>query len=242
MSARFHDAKPVPAVIQTHDLRKCFVLHIQGGVRLPVLQGIDLTVSAGECVALQGPSGCGKSTLMRCLYANYKATSGRILIHHYGRWVDMAVARPREILEVRRHTMGYVGQSLRVVPRVATIDVVAEPLVFSGAWPQEGRRRAAALLARLRIPERLWSVPPATFSGGEQQRVNIARGLIAENPILLLDEPTASLDAANAETVGELITEAKRRGAAIVMICHDPIVRQLTADRLFDMPATHMAA
>lgn len=229
-------------LIRVSDLSKRFTLHTQGSVTLSVLDGISINVNAGECLHLDGPSGCGKSTLLRCLFGNYVITGGEVMIRHFDRWIDLATAGPREILEMRRHTLGYVSQFLRVVPRVPTIDIVSEPLLFSGAWPEEGRRRAAALLARLRIPERLWSVAPATFSGGEQQRINIARGLIAELPILLLDEPTAALDAANRSTVIELITEAKARGTAMVMICHDQDVVEAVADRVFEIPSPRRAA
>ena len=228
--------------IRASNLVKRFILHTQGGVTLPVLDGIDLSVRQGECVVLNGPSGCGKSTLLRCLYGNYIVTEGQILIRHLDRWVDVSQANEREILEVRRHTMGYVSQFLRVVPRVPTIDVVAEPLLFNGAWPEEGRRRSAGLLARLRVPERLWSVAPSTFSGGEQQRINIAKVFIVDYPVLFLDEPTAALDSANRLTVIELILEAKARGTAVVMISHDEDVRHDVADRFFDIPVPQRAA
>jgi alpha-D-ribose 1-methylphosphonate 5-triphosphate synthase subunit PhnL len=229
-------------MIDVSDLSKSFTLHIQGGVRLPVFDTVSLSVAAGECVVLTGPSGSGKSTLLRALYANYKPQSGRILVRHRGVPVDLVAAAPRSVLAVRRETIGYVSQFLRAVPRVPSIDVAAEPLRLLGVDPEEARARAGALLARLRIPERLWGLAPATFSGGEQQRVNIARGLVAEPPILLLDEPTAALDAANRQTVIELIGEAKARGAAIVGIFHDAEVRDAVADRRFDMTAWRNAA
>ncbi len=230
------------ALIQTVELFKAFTLHLQGGVRLPVLERVNLTVAAGECVVLEGPGGCGKSTLLRCLYGNYRPQSGQILLRHLDRWIDICTARPQEMLEIRRHSLGFVGPVLRIPPRMPTIDVVAEPLVFSGAWPQEGRRRAAGLLVRLRIPERLWTVTPQTFSAGEQKRINIARGLITESPILLLDEPTAGLDPLSAGTVIDLISEAKGRGAAVVLVCQDPMVRERVVDRVFQMTARRDAA
>jgi len=224
-------------MIDVQGLAKTFVLHHRGGARMAVLAGVDLQVASGECVALAGPSGAGKSTLLRCLYGNYLASAGQIRVRHADAWVDLARATPREILAVRRDSLGYVSQFLRVIPRVATLDVVADPLRERGVPADEARDRAAGLLARLRLPERLWSLPPATFSGGEQQRVNIARGLIAEKPMLLLDEPTASLDAANGERVAELIDEARQRGAAIVGIFHDVAVRDRVATRLHAVTA-----
>jgi alpha-D-ribose 1-methylphosphonate 5-triphosphate synthase subunit PhnL len=212
-------------MLQTRNLAKTFTLHLRGGLRMPVLSGVDLDVRAGECVVLSGPSGSGKSTLMRSLYGNYRADGGAILVHHCNQMVDIVSADPRTILSVRQHTLGYVSQFLRVVPRVPALDVVAEAV--------RDRDAARALLSRLNIPERLHNIPPATFSGGEQQRVNLARGFIVGHPILLLDEPTASLDAENRTVVVEMVREAKARGTAIVTICHDADVRDAIADRLF---------
>lgn len=192
---------------------------------------MNLDVQAGECIALHGPSGAGKSSLLRSVYANYRPTTGSVVVSHAGDGVDMTAAQPRTVLDVRRRTLGYVSQFLRVIPRVSCLDLVAERLTAMGVGLDEARDRAGRMLARLNIPERLWSLAPATFSGGEQQRVNIARGFIRDYPILLLDEPTASLDGENRSTVVAMILEAKRRGAAIVGIFHDDDVRGRVADR-----------
>ena len=213
------------------NLSKTFTLHLQHGLKIPVLADVALTVTPGECVALTGPSGAGKSTLLRTLYGNYAADTGHIQIRHNGESVDLATATPREIVEIRAKTIAYVSQFLRVVPRVPTLDIVAE--AARDATPEQARLRAAALLSRLNILARLHSLPPATFSGGEQQRVNLARGFIGAHPILLLDEPTASLDNANRDIVIAMIAEAKSAGAAIVGIFHDTEVRDAVADRLY---------
>jgi alpha-D-ribose 1-methylphosphonate 5-triphosphate synthase subunit PhnL len=220
-------------VIIVENAVKSFTLHHQGGTRLEVLPGVSLTVSAGECVALTGVSGAGKSTLMRMIYGNYLAESGHIRVRHGEGWVDVATAEPHEILDLRRSSLGYVSQFLRVIPRVPTLDVVAEPLLGLGWQREDARGRAADLLRRLRIPEPMWSLSPLTFSGGEQQRVNIARGFAHAYPALLVDEPTASLDAANRETVLELLHEAKAAGAAILGIFHDAAARAAVCDREF---------
>ncbi|WP_375553027.1 phosphonate C-P lyase system protein PhnL [Roseovarius mucosus] len=220
-------------MIEIDSLSKSFTLHNQGGAVIPVMAGAHLHVTAGECVALTGSSGAGKSTLMRMIYGNYRANAGRIMVGD----TDVARAEPREIIQLRRHTLGYVSQFLRVVPRVPTRDVVAEPLLILGSAPDAARARAEALLDRLNIPERLWSLSPTTFSGGEQQRVNIARGFAHPFPALLLDEPTASLDATNREVVLTLIEEAKARGAAIVGIFHDEAARARVCDREVDVTA-----
>ena len=229
-------------MLRTDALAKGFTLHLRGGAHIPVLSGVALDVHAGECVVLSGPSGAGKSTLMRSLYGNYRAESGRVLIRHNGEMVDLASADPRTILAVRHDTLGYVSQFLRVVPRVPAIDIVAEVLIGRGTSQEEARRVATDLLLRLNIPRRLHALPPATFSGGEQQRVNLARGFIGGHAVLLLDEPTASLDAANRSVVIAMINEAKARGIAVVAICHDADVRDAIADRLFTLTSLQDAA
>lgn len=222
-------------MMRVRGLTKSFTLHEQGGAVLPVLDNVSLDIEPGECVVLHGVSGSGKSTLLRSMYANYKPQAGRIEVRHDGAWVDILSATPRIVLDVRKRTLAYVSQFLRVIPRVPSLDVVAEPLRNLGIDADSARARAAAMLKRLNIPERLWSLAPATFSGGEQQRVNIARGFIAQSPIMLLDEPTASLDADNRAAVIELIKDAKSRGTAIVGIFHDEDVRRRVATRFFNV-------
>jgi len=229
-------------VLDIRGLAKSFTLHNQGGVTLPVLAAVDLTVHAGECVALHGRSGTGKSTLLRTLYGNYRVQSGELWVRHGTTRIDLAQARPRQIIELRRSTIGYVSQFLRVIPRVAAIDIVAEPMRARGMDTEVARERAAALLTRLNVPERLWHLAPATFSGGEQQRINIARGFAVAYPILLLDEPTASLDGDNRAAVIGLIDEVLAQGTAIVGIFHDAEVRDRVASRLYDMTEAKAAA
>jgi len=230
------------AMIDISNAEKTFTMHLQGGVQLPVVRGVSFEVKAGECVVLSGPSGAGKSSILKMIFGNYRCDAGRIGIRHQGAQLDLAKAEPRDILSVRRATIGYVSQFLRAVPRVSSIDVVAEPLIVNGIARPEARERAGQLLHRLNIPERLWPLPPSTFSGGEQQRVNIARGFISDLPILLLDEPTASLDAANRAVVVELIDEKKRAGIAMVAIVHDDEIRHLIADRIIDVTSFAAAA
>ena len=223
-------------LLQMKGVAKRFTLHHQNGVELPVLDQVDLSVAPGECIVLDGPSGMGKSTLLKLIYANYRASAGRITVSPPGAApVEITEATPRALVDLRRHTIGYVSQFLRVIPRVGALDVVAEPLAEDAgddAVALEAAREQARLwLTRLRIPERLWHLPPATFSGGEQQRINIARNMIKPRPLLLLDEPTASLDAANTATVIELIHEAVARGAALVGIFHDAGVGAQVATR-----------
>lgn len=234
---------PSPPAIDVRNLVKTFHLHTQGNVQFTVLDDLDFRVMPGECVVLSGPSGAGKSTLLRCLYGNYLAQSGQVLINHDGAMIDVAEAHHRTILDIRRRTLGYVSQFLRVVPRVPTLDVVAEPLLRIGTPIAAAREKAADLLRRLAVPERMWSIAPQTFSGGEQQRVNIARGFALDYPILLLDEPTSALDPQNRQRVANLIQDAKDRGAAIVGIFHDHDFGSMVGTRWFEVqPAAKAAA
>lgn len=218
-------------MIAVENVSKSFTLHNQGSALIKVMAGATLDVAPGECVGLTGASGSGKSTLMRMIWGNYRTNGGSIQVGG----VEVAGAEPRQIIALRRGTLGYVSQFLRVVPRVPTLDVVAEPLLELGQDMETARATAAKMLARVNIPERLWSLSPTTFSGGEQQRVNIARGFIHHWPALLLDEPTASLDAGNRAVVLDLIHEAKARGAAILGIFHDEDARSQVCDRLVDV-------
>lgn len=227
-------------VLSMQGVSKRFTLHHQNGIELSVLDHVDLQVHLGECVVLDGSSGMGKSTLLKLAYANYRASSGSIQVRNSsGKQLEVTEASARDLLQMRRETVGYVSQFLRVIPRVASIDVVASALtdgeVATPAMVADARAQAAALLERLNIPERLWSLPPATFSGGEQQRINIARSLIKPRALLLMDEPTASLDVANSNTVVQLIQEAVARGSAVVGIFHDPDVGARVATRRIDI-------
>jgi alpha-D-ribose 1-methylphosphonate 5-triphosphate synthase subunit PhnL len=223
-------------ILELSGVSKHFTLHHRSGAVLRVLDNANVNVDAGECVVLDGPSGMGKSTLLKLIYANYRASAGSIRIRLDDRdVVDVTDATPQALVRMRQNVVGYVSQFLRVIPRVSALDVVAEPLVEDGANDanaiESARDKARALLIRLRIPERLWHLPPATFSGGEQQRINIARNMIKAKPLLLLDEPTASLDAENTDTVIALIREARERGAAIVGVFHDAVVGSAVATR-----------
>lgn len=227
-----------PLLILDH-ISKSFTLHLQGGVEICAVSDVSFAVAPGECVVLGGRSGAGKSSILKMIYGSYRCDSGSILVRD-GRpddheMVDVATASPRRMLALRRSTLGYVSQFLRVIPRVPALEIVAESARESGLAPEQALARAEELLTLLNVPQRLWSLPPATFSGGEQQRVNVARGMAAERPLLLLDEPTASLDAANRAVVVELIGERKRRGMAVVGIFHDEDVRDRVADRVIDI-------
>jgi alpha-D-ribose 1-methylphosphonate 5-triphosphate synthase subunit PhnL len=237
-------AAAMKPLLRVSGLSKRFVLHNQGGIELPVLEGVAFEAFRGECIALDGPSGAGKSTLLKLIYANYRASTGSVHVQHddgsqADAEVDMTQASAQTLLAVRRSTIGYVSQFLRTVPRVGSLDVVAEPLLAGTEADsdalRDAHRQAQDLLLRLRIPQRLWHVPPATFSGGEQQRINLARSFVRDWPVLLLDEPTASLDAGNSATVVALINEVRKRGTTVIGIFHDARIREQVATRVLDM-------
>lgn len=230
----------ITPVLRLTSVSKQFTLHHQNGLTLPVLNDVNFEVSAGECVVLDGASGMGKSTLLKLIYANYRVSTGSIqYINKDGEPLELTTATARELIAVRRHHIGYVSQFLRVIPRISTLDLVAEPLLSELGYDEQAVKQARTLasvwLTRLRIPERLWGLAPATFSGGEQQRVNIARSMIKPRSLLLLDEPTASLDPQNTQTVVTLIHEAIAAGAAAVGIFHDQAVGNQLATRRIDM-------
>ena len=221
--------------IRLADVSKSFTMHLRGGGVLPVVRDVSFEVTAGECVVLGGPSGIGKSSILKMIYGSYRVDRGQVWVNDAGNWVDVACAAPRRILGLRKTSVGYVSQFLRAIPRISALDLVTGAARESGHDEAPARTRAQALLARLNLPERLWSLPPATFSGGEQQRVNIARSLSVDYPVLLLDEPTASLDPANRDGVVELIHQRREAGAAIVGIFHDVSVRDVLATRIHDV-------
>jgi alpha-D-ribose 1-methylphosphonate 5-triphosphate synthase subunit PhnL len=229
-------------LIVVEDLAKTFTLHNAESATIPVFERLDLEVSPGECVVLAGESGVGKSTLMRSIFGNYLPTRGSVRVLHDGAYVDITRALPHQVLDVRRRTLGYVSQFLRVIPRISTLQLTMEPLLENGVDAVEAQERAEALLSALRLPRAHWDLPPATFSGGEQQRVNIARSFIRNYPVMLLDEPTASLDAENRAIVVTLIREALDRGAAMIGIFHDSDVRDAVATRLFGVSEFKAAA
>jgi alpha-D-ribose 1-methylphosphonate 5-triphosphate synthase subunit PhnL len=233
---------PAPPVLSLEGVGKSFVMHLQGGTLLPVVRDVSLSVAAGECVVLGGPSGAGKSSLLKIVYGNYRCDEGHVLVREGEEMVDIAAAEPRRVLRLRKLTLGYVSQFLRVIPRVGALDLVCQAAVDQGIAPDEAARRAETLLRRLNVPARLWALPPATFSGGEQQRVNIARGFVADHKVLLLDEPTASLHATNRAAVVELIHDKKRAGVALLGIFHDEDVRDRVADRIVDVTRFAAAA
>ncbi|MBD1165802.1 phosphonate C-P lyase system protein PhnL [Pelagibacterales bacterium SAG-MED10] len=218
-------------MIELNNITKKFTLHNQGRTNISVFKNLNLKINPGEIVALTGPSGVGKSSILKMIYGNYVFQSGEIKINNY----KIDYKYPRNIIELRKNTIGYVSQFLRVIPRVPTIEIVMEPLLEINFDQEEVRERAEKILLDLNIDKNLWNLSPLTFSGGEQQRVNVARGLIRNYPCLLLDEPTASLDNVNKDIVLNLINEKKDKGSSIIGIFHDESSRKYLNAREIDI-------
>ncbi len=222
-------------ILKIEGLSKHFLLHDQTKL-IPSCANVDLSVNAGQLTALVGPTGAGKSSVLKCVYRTYLPSGGRILYRDgSGHSIDLAQASEHQMLQLRHAEIGFVTQFLHCLPRKSALDVVAEPLLTRGENREVAQGKARELLALLRVPERLWAVPPATFSGGEKQRVNLARGLIARPRLLLLDEPTASLDPATTDRVVELLQAIKREGVAMLAIFHHPDLVRRLGDRVIEL-------
>lgn len=219
-------------LIEVVDLHKQFEMHILNEKCITALHQVSFGVSQGEIVALTGKSGSGKSTLMKCLYRTYLASGGSILYRDASQnLIDLAKATEHEVLRIRKTEMTYCSQFLQVIPRVPALDVIAEGLIARGAPAEEARRATSVCLERLSLPLDLWDAYPSTFSGGEQQRVNIARAMISRPRVLLVDEPTASLDMKTKDTVIDMLLELKSEGTSIILISHDEHTLRRMADR-----------
>ncbi len=219
-------------LLEVIDLEKRFEMHILNEKAIEALRQVSFEVDEGEIVGLTGKTGSGKSTLMKCIHRTYLATAGRILFHAAGGGVvDLVSANEHEVLRIRKTEMTYCSQFLQVIPRVPAIDVVSAALMARGAALDEARRATSEIFERLSLPQELLDAYPATFSGGEQQRVNIARAIISRPRFLLVDEPTASLDLKTKDAVIDMLLDLKRSGTAIVLITHDEHTLSRMADR-----------
>lgn len=223
------------AILRIDNLSKQFQMHEQNKL-IPSCANVSLEVHAGELTALVGPTGAGKSSVLKSIYRTYLPTTGRILYKDsLGTVTDLAQASEHRVLELRKREIGFVTQFLHCLPRRPADEVVAEPLIGQGVAKRVAIDSARQLLALLNVPERLWGVPPATFSGGEKQRVNLARGLVARPRLLLLDEPTASLDPDTTDRVIELLQQIKLEGVAMLAIFHHPNLVKRTANRVVEL-------
>jgi alpha-D-ribose 1-methylphosphonate 5-triphosphate synthase subunit PhnL len=228
-------------ILEIVDLQKRFELHILNEKLIEALHQVSLDVNEGEIVALTGKSGSGKSSLMKCIHRTYLSSSGKILYRNgQGETVDLASATDYEILRIRKTEMTYCSQFLQVIPRVSAMDVVASGLLARGRSIEECRRATSECFERLSLPTELWDAYPSTFSGGEQQRVNIARAMISRPRILLVDEPTASLDLKTKDAVIDMLLELKQAGTSIILITHDEHTLTKMSDRSLHLENGHI--
>jgi|YelNatPaOPRAMG01_1025707.scaffolds.fasta_scaffold21314_3 alpha-D-ribose 1-methylphosphonate 5-triphosphate synthase subunit PhnL len=220
-------------ILKVSGLTKVFNLHLLGGKKVIGCKGISFHLKVGEVLGISGPSGSGKSTILKCIYRTYTATAGQAFyIASNGNIVELLRAPENDVLKLRQQEIGYVSQFLRVVPRVSAMHVVAEKLFLNGYEESQALKVAACLLEYLGIPKDLWEASPVTFSGGQQQRINIARAVVNRPRILLLDEPTASLDEQAKQRVNDLIMDLKQSGTAILIASHDQETLERVADRI----------
>lgn len=225
-------------ILEVRKLKKDFHMHLIDGRILKPFDALSFQLRKGDLFLISGKSGAGKTTILKCIYRTYLATSGDIWYEsqEFGR-VNIATAPEGVIIKLRARELGYCSQFLKILPRVPALDVTAEPLMRGGVPREEALGRAAQWLRRLGIEESRWQASPMTFSGGEQQRLNLARAFIAAPRFLLLDEPTASLDAVSKSIVLELINEAKAAGVTILTVSHDTAVMEPLADEIFRLEA-----
>jgi alpha-D-ribose 1-methylphosphonate 5-triphosphate synthase subunit PhnL len=224
-------------VIEIDRLSKTFQIHILGRKVIPALKDVSFQVARGEFLGIRGASGAGKSTLLKCIYRTYLSTGGSIWFNspRWGR-IDLARAAHQVVLDVRRTEVGYVSQFLQVLPRVSALDIVSEPLVVKNGLPShKARETAGALLERLHIPCNLFTAYPVTFSGGERQRINLARAVIWKPRLLLLDEPTASLDQKTISIVSSILRELKEQGTTLIGNFHRNDLMTAIMDRVYHL-------
>lgn len=225
-------------LLTVRELSKRFTLHLNERKELRGCDGVSFSLKPGEFMGIAGPSGAGKSTIIKCLYRTYLHSGGSIIYHTKdGREVDLAIAGEREIIKLRQEEISYVSQFLKVIPRVPAIDILAGELTRRGWASDTARERAAEYLGMMNIGRELWDTSPSTFSGGEQQRVNLAKALITQPRLLLLDEPTASLDSETKKIVMQALMQMKKQGTTIIGIFHDTEVMRRLVDRIFTMTA-----
>lgn len=218
--------------LSVENLYKTFEMHVLSDKRVHGLDDISFTVEDGEFLAIVGESGSGKSSLLKCIYRTYEPTSGSIIYHDTDDEVDLVTCDQREILRLRDDAIGYTSQFLTEIPRVPAVDVVSRPLREQGVAVETARERAEELLSRLQLPEELWEAYPATFSGGERQRVNLAQALAPDPDLLLLDEPTSALDPETREAAIALLRDALADGTTVVGVFHNAEVVDAVADRV----------
>ena len=230
-------------MLTIENLSKTFTMHVGEEKTVPCLDTVSLKVDPGTMLAVIGPSGAGKSSLLKCTYGTYLATSGHIFYTDQNNVVhDLTRTDLQTMRKLRAHEIGYVSQFFHVIPRISAIDILSEPLLNRGVGATEAKKRAKELMSMVGIPEALWNMYPSTFSGGEKQRLNIIYGIITQPRLLLLDEPTASLDPVSKGHVLELIKELKKQGSTILGVFHDYASMKVVADRCYHIVTKKLEA
>jgi alpha-D-ribose 1-methylphosphonate 5-triphosphate synthase subunit PhnL len=223
-------------MLKVDNLSKTFNIHILNDKVIEGFGSVSFSVKEGNSLGISGPSGAGKSSIMKCIYRRYIPTTGNIHYEssQFGN-VNLTDVSEHIILKIRENEIGYITQFLRVIPRVPCVDVVAEPLVSAGTKIEDARDRAREILNRLGIPMKLFEAYPSTFSGGEQQRVNIAKAVIRRPRLLMVDEPTASLDRKAISVVLDIFSELKKSGTTMIGIFHDKEVLGEFSDDIYNL-------
>lgn len=222
-------------ILEVNNLSKDFNLHILNDKRIEALKNINFNMKEGEIIGLTGKSGSGKSSLMKCLYRTYLASTGEIIYLSRAGAIDLVKADDHRIIDLRKNEITYCSQFLSVIPRVSAVDVVCENLFRVEKDKDYARSQAKIMLEQLGLPYELWDAFPVTFSGGEQQRINVARAIIAKPRFLLIDEPTASLDAKTKDVVVDMILQLKAEGTSVLVISHDEYTLERLCDRRIDL-------
>jgi alpha-D-ribose 1-methylphosphonate 5-triphosphate synthase subunit PhnL len=222
-------------ILEINDLSKVFNLHILKNKKLEALKSINFTLAEGEIIGLTGKSGSGKSSLMKCIYRTYLASGGQINYKSIHGMVDLVKATDHEVIELRKNEITYCSQFLSVIPRVSAVDVVCENLFKVNTDKEAARYKAKGMLQQLGLLEELWDAFPVTFSGGEQQRINVARAIITSPRFLLIDEPTASLDPKTKDVVVDMLLDLKKHGTSILCISHDEYTIEKLVDRRINL-------
>jgi alpha-D-ribose 1-methylphosphonate 5-triphosphate synthase subunit PhnL len=223
-------------VLQVKNLAKSFTMHIRGDVVIPSFAGVSFRTEAGTLLAITGPSGIGKSSLLKCIYRTYLPSAGEIVYTAKdGREIDLASAGDWEVLTLRRSEIGYVSQFFRVMPRISALETLIEPLVSRGAGREQALEQARQMLTHVGLGRTLWDMYPSTFSGGEKQRLNILHAIITKPRLVLLDEPTASLDRGYKDRIMEMILALKAEGTAMIGVFPDRDALLALSDTRYDL-------
>ncbi len=223
-------------LLRVEKLQKTFTMHQSDEKKIIGCDGISFSLKEGEFIGITGKSGAGKSTILKSIYRTYLPTGGSIFYQseRFG-LIDLVDATEREMIEIRKQEIGYVSQFLNVMPRVTALEVVVNAIMEMGLPEEDAVHQAREMLAHFKLPESLWDSYPRTFSGGEKLRLNLAQAMVKRPKLLLLDEPTASLDDSSKLAVKEMIFHLKQAGTSMLGIFHDLDFMETVVDHQFNL-------